>query len=466
MTVSRPCVYNPWIYKIKISGIFFSLLALVSLPIGLLYSVMPQASTYDADVLIVGAGLTGLTAALHLHRQDISIRILEATERVGGRIKTDQVDGYLLDRGFQVLLTQYPETQQWLDYDALDLKPFAPGAMILNERGKHEIMDPGRIPTAAFKTLVAPVGSLADKLRMLRLKNRLKAMSLDDIFAQPEISTLAAIQEYGFSERMLRNFFQPFMAGIFLENGLITSRRAFDFVFKMFSEGDTAVPALGMEEIPRQLATQLPADAVLFHKHVRTVSEQTVTTNTGETFTAPIILVATEPTSFVSRYFPGGKKDLKYQSTTQVYLTADTPPFTKPVIALNAKNRRLVNNFTVMNQVAPAYAPKGKHLLSAAIVGDATYSDEELPLRVREEMALWFGEQTTHWRPLKTYRITYALPHQEEVSHTLAPEQSKLRDGLYAAGDYRLNGSINAAMRAGRQVAERIAEERKQGVMQ
>ena len=419
---------------------------------------MSQATKYDADVLIIGAGLTGLTAALQLHRRDFSVRILEATERVGGRVKTDKVDGYLLDRGFQVLLTQYPETQKWLDYDALDLKSFAPGAMILSERGKHEIMDPGRVPTATFKTLAAPVGGLSDKFRMLWLKSKLKAMSLEDIFAQPEISTLAAIQEYGFSERMLRNFFQPFMAGIFLENGLTTSRREFDFVFKMFSEGDTAVPALGMEEIPRQLATQLPPDAVLFNKPVRSMSEQTVSTDTGETFTAPIILVATEPTSFVSRYFPGGKKDMKYHSTTQVYLVADTPPFTKPLIALNAKGHRLVNNLSVMNQVAPAYAPPGKYLLSAAIVGETNYSDEELTKRIQGEMAAWFGQQTSAWQHLKTYRIAYALPNQDKVSHTLMPEQSKLRDGLYAAGDYHLNGSINAAMRAGRQVAEMIAE--------
>ena len=420
---------------------------------------MSQKTTYDADVLIIGAGLTGLTAALHLHRQQISVKILEATDRVGGRVKTDRQDGYLLDRGFQVLLTEYPETQRWLDYDALDLKAFAPGAIVLNKKGKYEITDPSRVPSGAFKTLAAPVGGIADKLRMLWLKNKLKSMSVDDIFAQPEITTLAAIQEYGFSERMLRNFFQPFMAGIFLENGLTTSRREFDFVFKMFSQGDTAVPALGMEEIPRQLATQLPADAVLFHKHVRSVNEQKVSTDTGETFTAPIILVATEPTSFVSRYFSGGKKDLKYHSSTQVYLTADTPPFTKPLIALNARRNRLVNNFSVINQVAPAYAPPGKYLLSAAIVGDPSYPDEELPQRVCQEMAFWFGEQTSRWQPLQIYRIPYALPNQDRVTHTLKPEQGKLRDGLYAAGDYSLNGSINAALRAGQQVAEAIAQE-------
>ena len=421
---------------------------------------MSSDTTYDADVLIIGAGLTGLTAALYLHRQNVSVRILEATDRVGGRVKTDRVDGYLLDRGFQVLLTQYPETRAWLDYDALDLQAFAPGAIILNSRGKHEIMDPSRVPSAALKTLAAPVGALSDKLRMLWLKTKLKGMSLDDIFAQPQISTLAAIQEYGFSEKMLRNFFQPFMAGIFLENGLTTSRREFDFVFKMFSEGDTAVPALGMEEIPRQLVAQLPPDAVLFNKHVRSVNEQQVSTDTGETFSAPLILVATEPTSFVSRYFPGGKKEMQYHSTTQVYLTADTAPFTKSMIALNAEPRRLVNNFTVMNQVAPAYAPEGKYLLSAAIVGKVEGSDEELAQRVRQEMAFWFGEQTRDWQLLRVYRIDYALPDQDQVTHTLRPEQGKLRDGLFAAGDYHLNGSLNAAMRAGRQVAAMMVEER------
>ncbi len=418
---------------------------------------MSQKTKYDADVLVVGAGLTGLTAALRLHRQGISVRILEATDRVGGRIKTDQVDGYRLDRGFQVLLTQYPETQAWLDYDALDLKAFAPGALVLNHRGQHELMDPGRKPTAAFRTLMAPVGGLTDKLKMLALKQRLKGMTLEEIFSQPERSTLAIIQEYGFSERMLRNFFQPFMAGIFLEQSLTTSRREFDFVFKMFSEGDTAVPAMGMEEIPRQLAAQLPPDAVLFNKHVRTLSEQTVTVDGGETYSAPVILVATEPTSFVSRYFPGGKKELAYHSTTQVYLTADQSPLSKPLIALNAREERFVNNFCVMNQIAPDYAPAGKYLLSATILGQADGSDEELSERVKQEMAFWFGEQTSRWQFLKTYRIEYALPNQDTVAHSLDAQQARLRDGLYAAGDYQLNGSINAAIRAGYQVADIMA---------
>ncbi|MGB3852357.1 MAG: FAD-dependent oxidoreductase [Tunicatimonas sp.] len=418
---------------------------------------MPPKTEYDADVLIVGAGLTGLTAALHLRERGLSVRILEATERVGGRVKTDRVDGYLLDRGFQVLLTQYPETKALLDYDALDLKAFAPGAMVLNKRGTHEIVDPSRVPTAALKTLAAPVGSLTDKVRMLWLKKRLQGMSVDAIFEQPEVSTLEAIQQYGFSERMLRNFFQPFLAGIFLEKGLITSRREFDFVFKMFSEGETAVPAQGMEEIPRQLAVQLPPDAVLFNKPVRSVSEQTLTTNTGETFSAPQIIIATEPTSFVSRYFPGGKKEVSYQSTTQVYLTTDHPPFTKPLIALNARRQRLVNNICVINQVAPDYAPPGKYLLSAAIVGEVDEPDQVLTERIREEMTPWFGENTQGWQHLKTYRIRYALPAQERVMHNLPPHRAKLRDGLFAAGDYQLNGSINAAMRAGRQVAEMVA---------
>ena len=423
---------------------------------------MTQTTTHDADVLIIGAGLAGLTAALTLQQRGKTVKLLEATDRPGGRIKTDAVDGYLLDRGFQVLLTEYPETKALLDYDALQLKAFLPGAMVLNNHGKHEIMDPlraglSRLPTAAFRTLFSPVGSLPDKINILKLVGKLSKQSVDDIFDQPEVSTLAVIQEYGFSERMLRNFFQPFMAGIFLEDALTTSRREFDFVFKMFAEGDTAVPAQGMEMIPKQLAARLAPDTLLVNKPVKSVSGQTATTEAGEEFTAPTILVATEPLSFVSRYFPGGKPAMRYHSTTNVYLTADKSPIPRPLIALNARRNRLVNNICVMNEVAPAYAPKGKYLISAAINGTVDESESDLAQQVKQEMAQWFGKQTQAWQLLKTYQIEYALPNQDEVQHTLNPEQYRLRDGLYAAGDYLLNGSINAAMRSGRVVGEMIA---------
>lgn len=418
---------------------------------------MSDLTTKKTDVLIIGAGLAGLTAALHLQQRGRSVTVLEATDRPGGRIKTDAVDGYLLDRGFQVLLIEYPETKALLDYDALRLKSFLPGALVMNAEGMFEIMDPGRKPAAVFQTLFAKVGSLQDKLRMLWLKNKLKSLSLEEIFARQEISTLAAIQQYGFSERMLRNFFQPFMAGIFLEDALTTSRREFDFVFKMFSTGNTSIPEQGMEMIPRQLADRLTPGTILCHKKVKTLQDQQAVTEAGEVFEATQILLATEPGELVSRYVPD-KTEKRYHSTTNVYLTAGQSPIAKPVIALNAMPDRLVNNVCVLNEVSPAYAPPGKYLISAAINGIPEETDDALAAKVKQELSRWFGKQTDTWQPLKTYRITYALPNQNNVRHDIAPGKIKLREGLYAAGDYRLNGSINAAMRSGRLAATVMTE--------
>ena len=419
---------------------------------------MTDQPNQDTDVIIIGAGLAGLTAAVHLQRQGKSVKVLEASDRPGGRVKTDEIDGFLLDRGFQVLLTEYPEAKELLDYDALKLRSFLPGALVMNEEGTTEIMDPGRRPTAVFKTLFSNVGSLNDKFKMLSLKNKLKIKSLEDIFKQPEISTLAVIQEYGFSEQMLRNFFQPFMAGIFLESALTTSRREFDFVFKMFSTGDTSIPERGMEMIPKQLVSMLAAGTVLCGKKVKAIEGQQVTTDEGEAYTAPMILLATEHTGLVSDYLPGEERK-RYHSTTNVYLTAPQSPVPKPLIALNAKGSRLVNNLCVMNEVSPFYAPEGKYLLSISINGYQHTSEEKLVSRIRDELKQWFGKQTEEWEHLKTYRIDYALPAQETVQHDLSLEKIRLREGLYVAGDYLLNGSINAAMRSGRIAANVMAEE-------
>ncbi|MDF9795966.1 phytoene dehydrogenase-like protein [Catalinimonas alkaloidigena] len=421
---------------------------------------MSKESNAETDILIIGAGLSGLTAANYLKRYGYHVKILEADDRVGGRVRTDQLEGFLMDRGFQVFLTAYPEAKAMLDYDALDLKSFMPGAMIFKHKKAFEVADPLREPSLALKSLFSSVGTLGDKFKILSLAQRLKKMSVEEIFVQPEMSTLAVIQEYGFSEKILRYFFQPFMAGIFLEDGLTTSRRAFDFVFKMFTEGDATVPAQGMEMIPKQLAAKLGEENILCKQKVTDISGNQVTTESGQIFSARTILLATDPLGYVNKFLEKKEVINKYHSTTNLYFSADKPPISRPILALNAAGDKLVNNVCVMSQVAPTYAPEGQHLISVSINGYQKASEEELILNIKDELSDWFGsEQTESWNHLRTYKVKYALPNQDSVTHEVDAEQLKLKDGLYTAGDYLLNGSINAAMRSGRIAADVIRED-------
>jgi phytoene dehydrogenase-like protein len=324
-------------------------------------------------VIIIGGGMAGLIAARQLQSKGIEFLLLEASSRIGGRVKTDVVDGFRLDHGFQVLLTAYPEAQKWLDYDQLNLKNFLPGAKILLPNGKIDsIGDPLRDFSSLIPTVFSNAGSLSDKLKILQLKLRLGQLSIQEIFEQKEISTAEALEyEYGFSKRIRKHFFDPFFSGIFLERELTTSRRMFDFVFKMFGEGFAAVPNLGMEEIPKQLAATLPDNAILTNAGVNKVEGQTVFLLDGSQFSAPHIIVATEATGFVKEL---AAVNTKYQSTTHLHYIADAPPMTQPIIALNSNTNRICNNICVMNNVAEGYAPKNKYLLSISVVGKTNIS--------------------------------------------------------------------------------------------
>lgn len=410
------------------------------------------------EVIIIGGGLAGLTAANYLHQKGIDFKILEASDRVGGRVKTELIDGYRLDYGFQVLLTAYPETQRLLDYDKLDLKKFVPGAILLQENGKQEhIGDPLRDFSSLLPTLTASVGGLMNKARILGLKMRLSSQNIDQIFQQEGKTTLAALREdYGFSDTIINRFFAPFFSGIFLETELKTDRRMFDFVFKMFGEGYASVPNLGMEEISKQLAGNLPAGSVLTNARVESIDKQEVRVAGGQIFKANKILLATQATGLVKDFVP--KTKTRFVSTTNVHFVADEAPLQKGIIALNTHKNRLVNNVCVINKVASGYASAGKNLISLSIVGNAAFKDAHLEQNIKKELKKWFGSAVEKWKHLDTRHINYALPDQQNVSNTINPEDLKINEHLYICGDHLLNGSINAAMKTGRVVADLISK--------
>ena len=405
------------------------------------------------DVIIIGAGLAGLSAAVHLHRQGRKVLILEATDRAGGRIKTDLYDGFLLDRGFQVLLTAYPESKSLLNYADLNLKKMLPGATVLYDDGQFEIAHPFRRPSAALATLFAPVGTIKDKINTLWLKNKLQKLTIEEIFQQPEQTTLKQLSDYGFSPKMIERFYKPFLSGIFLENDLSTSSRMFDFVMKMFSDGDVAVPALGMEEIPKQLVALLPKNSIRCNTQVVEIVGNKVTIADGTVFEANQILLATNASALTKDFFPAQK--MTSHQVTNVYFEATEAPTKKAVVTLNAsKNKKWVNNLTIMSNVSSAYAPKGKVLISVSYNGIPTLDDAALAENMKQELKKWYGEKVTSWKMLKTYRIEYALPTQESVRNEIPASEIKISDSIFICGDNLLNGSINAALKTGRLAAE------------
>lgn len=407
------------------------------------------------DVLIVGAGLAGLCCARELHRRGVSFKIVEASDGIGGRVRTDEVEGFLLDRGFQVLLTAYPEAQRELDYDALNLRPFYDGALVRTGGAFHRVADPLRDPAAAPSTALSPVGTLADKLRMLRLRQGVRRGSLDALWSRDEVATRAALTgRYGFSDEMLRDFFEPFLGGVLLDRSLGTSSRAFEFYFRMFTEAATAVPANGMQAIPDQLAAALPGQSIQLNSRVQHVERGRLTFEDGHTYDAPAIVVATEGPELA--YLLDGLDPPASQSVFCIYYAADEAPHAEPILVLDGEGDGPVNNLAVMSNVSAAYAPDERALVSVSVVGNPSQPDADVEAAVRAHLRRWYGEAVDGWRHLKSYRIVHAQPAQPPGTLTPPERPARLADGLYLAGDHRTNASINGAMRSGRRAAEAV----------
>lgn len=407
------------------------------------------------DVLIVGAGLAGLSCARELHRHGVSFKIVEASDGIGGRVRTDDVEGFLLDRGFQVLLTAYPEARRVLDYDALNLRPFYDGALVRTRDAFHRIADPLRDPAAAPSTARSPVGSFADKLRVLRLRQAVRRGSLGALWARDEVATREALTErYGFSDEMVRTFFEPFLGGLLLDRDLGTSSRAFEFYFRMFAEGSAAVPARGMQQIPDQLAASLPGQSIQLNTRVQHVAPGRLTFEDGHTYDAPAIVVATEGPELA--YLLDGFDPPASQSVFCVYYAAEEAPHAEPILVLDGEGGGPVNNLAVMSNVSAAYAPDDRALVVASVIGNPSQPDAEVERRVRAHLRRWYGEAVDGWQHLKSYRIVHAQPAQPPTALSPPERPARLSDGLYLAGDHRTNASIDGAMRSGRRAAEAV----------
>ncbi len=374
--------------------------------------------------------------------------VLEASDGVGGRVRTDVVDGFRLDRGFQVLLTAYPEVAAQLDVAALDLCPFEPGGMVWLDDGLHLVGDPFRRPGTLLRTAAAPVGSLLDKARILRQRIRLARTPAPELLRQPDLPTLEALRREGFGDDMIERFFRPLVGGIQLDPSLQTSRRMFDVIFKSLVQGAAAVPATGMGAIPHQLAAGLGPAGIHLGAAVSTVAPGAVTLVGGDRVAADRIVVATEgPVASQLLSLP----PVGSNPATCVWFAAAEAPEAGRFIVLDGTGRGPALNVAVLSNVAPGYAPAGWSLVAAACPGIAD-ADAEVP--VREQMRAMWGSAADGWRHLRTDVISHGQPDQRPP---FSPKQRvALGEGLFVCGDHRDTGSIQGALYSGRRCGEAV----------
>lgn len=398
-------------------------------------------------VHIVGAGISGLIAAKNLEDQGVVPVILEATDRAGGRVKTDIVKGFQLDHGFQVLLSNYPAAQKYLDYEALELQSFASGACLFVDGRLKPFGDPLRNPSLLFSTLFSGVGSVADKLKIFQLNLRLQKKSISQIFETKEKTTRQYLVDFGFSEQLIALFFQPFFTGIFLETKLQTSSRMFEFVFKMFGQGLAVLPKGGIEAITKQLVSQLKTTTFRYNTKVVAIKDTEILLSTGEKIDTQYTIVATAAQQLIPN---STAPVLDWKSCQTLYFTTPKRLYHQPLIGLITQKDSLINNIFYHNSLATNSKGVGE-LLSVTVVQTHQFSEEELVTKVTDELQHICKIDDVSF--LKLYTIPQALPQLDDLKYELSAQETKVTERIFLAGDVLLNSSLNAAMIAGERAA-------------
>ncbi|MFS4494476.1 NAD(P)/FAD-dependent oxidoreductase [Maribacter sp. 2308TA10-17] len=401
---------------------------------------------------IVGAGISGLIAATVLEQNGFKPTLIEATDSVGGRVKTDLVDGYQLDHGFQVLLTAYPAAQKYLDFEALDLQKFLPGASIFKNGSQNIIGDPLRDASLLFSTLFSGIGNLSDKFKILNLNTRLKKKTLTDVFAEKEMSTKSYLINLGFSSRMIDDFFTPFFSGIFLENKLETSSRMFEFVYKMFGEGYAALPKSGIEAIPKQLAQNLKNTTFKYDAQVISVKEGEIAFSDTNTLESDFTIVTTKANDLIPNL---KNQSTEWKSCDTLYFETKKRTIKKPLIGLVPEPGSLINNIFFHTSLE-TNTRGDSELLSVTIVENHNLTDEILVESVQKELKDLCNIDSCKF--IKHYKIPMALPKLNDIQYEMSPSETRLTETIFLAGDTQLNGSLNAAMISGERAALGVIE--------
>jgi protoporphyrinogen oxidase len=359
-----------------------------------------------------------------------------------------------------VLLSSYSAAKKYLDYKSLNLQKLQAGSCVFADGKQYFFGDPLRNLSLFIPTLFSPLGTLGDKLKIAKLNFQLQRKTLDKIFEDREITTKEYLIAKGFSKNIIKNFFTPFFRGIFLEEELYTSSRMFEFVFKMFGEGLALLPKGGIEDIPIHLKDKLQKTEIYHNSFASSVKDMEITLANGKKIKTNYTIIATEPTNLVD----GLKgQDTGWKSCQNLYFTCSRRVYEKAFIGLVSNQECLINNVFYPTSV-PTNKKTKDELLSVTIVKDHGLTEKELIERVKKELKEECKIEDVEF--LKFYNIPRALPKLSNLQYDISPSETKLKDGIFLAGDVLLNGSLNAAILAGEKAAMGVLDAVKKNLTQ
>ncbi len=396
-----------------------------------------------AEVVVVGAGLAGLSAATRLAAAGCDVHVVEGADHVGGRLTTDRVDGFLVDRGFQVLNTGYPRAAD-LDIAALELGWFLTGARVRVDGRPHVVIDPRRRPTSLGATVTAPIGTLREKAALAAFSVRAGYLPVERLLAAPERTSGEALEAAGAGGAALDRFLRPFLAGVLLEDRLETSSRYLDLLWRSFVRGRIGLPARGMQSVGEQLADRLPAGALHLGCRVTGVAGGVVHTESGP-IAVDAVVVATDPVA-ATELLPAVTASAPRQVTTHLHVLPASP-WDSPLLVLGQPGGQLVNS-VVLTDAQPLYSPDGRALVASSTLAPTREAD------VREEIARAHGVPTTDLAHLTSVTVPHAQP--AAVPPLVLRRSVDLGDGMYVCGDHRDTPSIQGAMASGARAARAV----------